>query len=64
MWLLVVCAVLLVGLTLSAAGALLWRSSERKNERLALQATASSVTDTLGTLLPAPKRRYGTRTDT
>ena len=50
-WLLVACAVLLVGLTLSAAGALLWRSSERKNERQALQATASSMTDTLGTLL-------------
>jgi diguanylate cyclase (GGDEF)-like protein len=50
-WLLVACVGLLVGLALSAAGALLWRSSERKNERQALQATASSVTDTLGTLL-------------
>jgi diguanylate cyclase (GGDEF)-like protein len=50
-WLLVACVVLLVGLGMSAAGALLWRSSELRHERQALQATASGVTDTLGTLL-------------
>jgi diguanylate cyclase (GGDEF)-like protein len=50
-WLVVACAVLLAGLAISAAGALLWRSSERQHGRQTLQATASSVTDTLGTLL-------------
>ena len=50
-WVLVACAVLLAGLTLSAAGALLWRSSERQDQRQASRATASDVTDTLGTLL-------------
>ena len=50
-WLVVACAVLLVGLAISAAGALLWRSSEHQYEQQALQATASNVTGTLGTLL-------------
>jgi diguanylate cyclase (GGDEF)-like protein len=50
-WVLVACTVLLAGLALSAAGALLWRSSERQQERVALRTTASDVTDTLGTLL-------------
>jgi Flp pilus assembly protein TadB len=50
-WLVVACAVLLAGLALAAVGALLWRSSEQQHERQALRATASDVTDTLGTLL-------------
>jgi diguanylate cyclase (GGDEF)-like protein len=50
-WLVVACAVLLAGLALAAVGALLWRSSEQQHERQAMRATASNVTDTLGTLL-------------
>ena len=50
-WLLAACAVLAVGLALSAVGAVVWRSGEQQRERSALRATASDVTDSLGTLL-------------
>ena len=52
-WLLVaaVCAGLFVGLAVSAASALMWRSNVRAQERQAFVSEASGVTATLGTLL-------------
>ncbi len=50
-WVLVVCLVLVAGLTASLISAALWRSSVRTHERQTFDATASDVTATLETLL-------------
>jgi diguanylate cyclase (GGDEF)-like protein len=50
-WMLVACAILVFGLVVSAAGALLWRSSVRTHDKQAFQATATDVSGTLETLL-------------
>ncbi len=50
-WMLVACTILLLGLGVSVAGALLWRSSVRAHEKQAFQTTATDVSGTLETLL-------------
>jgi diguanylate cyclase (GGDEF)-like protein len=50
-WGLIAAAVFLLGLTLSAVGALLWGSSVRRDNQRIFRSTASSVTATLGTSL-------------
>jgi diguanylate cyclase (GGDEF)-like protein len=50
-WLLVACAILVVGLGLSLGGALLWRSSVRSREREQFQTNATDVSETAETLL-------------
>jgi diguanylate cyclase (GGDEF)-like protein len=45
------CTVLVLGLALSTGAGLLWRAREQSQERSAFRATASDVTQTLGTLL-------------
>jgi diguanylate cyclase (GGDEF)-like protein len=48
---LVACAILIAGLGVSAAGALLWRASGLRHERQTFDATASDVSQTVGTLI-------------
>jgi diguanylate cyclase (GGDEF)-like protein len=50
-WVLIVCAILVVGLGLSLGGALLWRSSVRSRERQQFQTNATDVSETADTLL-------------
>jgi diguanylate cyclase (GGDEF)-like protein len=50
-WIALATTVLVVGVGLSAVGALVWRSDTRHRDRQAFQLTASSVTDTLETRL-------------
>lgn len=50
-WLLIACAILVVGLGLSLGGALLWRSSVRSRERQQFQTNATDVGETAETLL-------------
>jgi diguanylate cyclase (GGDEF)-like protein len=51
MWSWAAFAVLVTGLSVSAACAVAWRASESRRERQGFQMTASNVTATLGTLL-------------
>ncbi|MFI5004990.1 MAG: CHASE domain-containing protein, partial [Solirubrobacterales bacterium] len=46
-WLLIACAILVLGLAASLASALLWRSSVRTQDRQAFQTSATGVTETL-----------------
>jgi diguanylate cyclase (GGDEF)-like protein len=50
-WMRLACALLVVGLALSLAGAALWRSSVRSHERQGFQVNATDVNETLETLL-------------
>jgi diguanylate cyclase (GGDEF)-like protein len=50
-WALVACVILVAGLGVSAAGALLWRTSELRHERETFSATAADVSQTVGTLI-------------
>jgi diguanylate cyclase (GGDEF)-like protein len=50
-WMLVACTILLLGLVVSVAGALLWRSSVHTHEKQAFQTTATDVSGALETLL-------------
>ena len=50
-WVLIVCAIIVVGLGLSLGGALLWRSSVRSRERQQFQTNATDVSETAETLL-------------
>ncbi len=50
-WTLLACVLLAIGLALSLAGAVLWRSSVRTHEKQTFDATASDVNATLATLL-------------
>src|SRR5450755_5108248 len=45
------CAILVLGVTLATGAGLFWRARERDQEGSAFRATASDVTQTLGTLL-------------
>jgi diguanylate cyclase (GGDEF)-like protein len=50
-WIALATTVLVVGVGLSAVGALMWRSDTQRRDRQSFQLTASSVTDTLATRL-------------
>jgi diguanylate cyclase (GGDEF)-like protein len=50
-WMLVACAILVLGLVASVAGGLVWRSSVRAHDKQAFQTTAADVSGTLETLL-------------
>jgi hypothetical protein len=50
-WIALATTVLVVGLGMSAIGALAWRSDTHHRDRQSFQLTASSVTDTLETRL-------------
>jgi hypothetical protein len=50
-WIALATTVLVVGVGLSAAGALIWRSNTEHRDRQSFQLTASSITDTLATRL-------------
>jgi len=48
---LIACTILVLGIALSAATALLWRSNVRTHEKQSFQTSATAVTETVGTLL-------------
>ena len=50
-WIALATTVLVVGVGLSAVGALMWHSDRQRRDRQSFQLTASSVTDTLATRL-------------
>jgi diguanylate cyclase (GGDEF)-like protein len=50
-WMLFACSILVVGLAVSLAGALLWRSSVRTRDKQTFQTTATDVSGTVETLL-------------
>ncbi|MGZ4331968.1 MAG: putative bifunctional diguanylate cyclase/phosphodiesterase [Solirubrobacteraceae bacterium] len=50
-WIALATTVLVVGIGLSAVGALMWHSDTKRRDRQSFQLTASSVTDTLATRL-------------
>jgi diguanylate cyclase (GGDEF)-like protein len=50
-WMLVACAILVLGLAASLAGSLLWRSSVRTHDKQTFQTTATDVSGTVETLL-------------